>query len=137
MLSREVCLNAGIMESKEKLFSTDVSFEAISASVWDRLSMSFLKRTEEFCRGTKLRKEGRAPYLHILNWLATTDSWTLDIRDAIRKNPSLRGSVGQVVDKGFFRDLVNHNPEFRAVLHYDDFSKHIYGLRLSRKKLLP
>jgi hypothetical protein len=120
-----VCLAANILEFQEPQKRSDVSFEAIVANVWDRLGASFRNRTEHFCRGTKLRKEGRAPYLHILNWLATGESWTLDLRDAIRRNSTLRGSVGQVVEKGFLRDLVENNEEIRAVLHYDDFSKQL------------
>lgn len=123
MLAREICLSAGLLEKQQDRTVTDVSFEAISANVWDRLAMSFRRRTEEFCRGTKLRREGRAPYFHILNWLATSDSWTLDLRDAIRRNARLRGSVGQVVDKGFLHALVENNDSLRAVLHYDEFSK--------------
>ena len=125
MLSREVCLNASILEKQQEFTSTDASFEAISANVWDRLAMSFERRTLQFCRGTKLRREGRAPYLHILNWLAVSNSWTLDLREAIRNNPSLRGSVGQVVEKGFLHDLVENNEDIRSVLHYDDFSKQL------------
>ena len=125
MLAREVCLAAGVLEKQPELRTTDVSFEAISANVWDRLATSFRKRTETFCRGTRLRSEGRAPYLHILNWLANSNSWTLDLRDAIRRNASLRGSVGQVVDKGFLQDLVKKNGDILAVLHYDEFSKQL------------
>lgn len=125
MLAREVCLNANILEKQEEKKNTDVSFEAVAANVWDRLSLSFLRRTEQFCQGTKLRKEGRAPYLHILYWLATGESWTLDLRDAIRRNSSLRGSVGQVVDKGFLGYLVENNQEIRDVLHYDAFSRQL------------
>lgn len=72
-----------------------------------------------------MRREGRAPYLHILNWLSTGDSWTLDLRDAIRRNAGLRGSVSQVVDKGFLRDLIEGDGDLRAVLHYDEFSKQL------------
>lgn len=125
MLAREVCLNANILKKDIKCVSTDVSFEATKANVWDRLSRSFLKRTEEFCRGSKLRKEGRAPYLHILNWLSAGESWTLDLRDAVRNNPRLRGSVGQVVEKGFLQTIVNSNEDFKAVLNYDDYSKQL------------
>ncbi|MGI6300528.1 MAG: TIR domain-containing protein [Verrucomicrobiota bacterium] len=125
MLGREICLNARIFQHEDEEQNTDVSFAAVSANVWDRLSTSFRKRTEHFCQGTKLRKEGRAPYLQILNWLATGESWTLDLRDAIRRNPSHRGSVAQVVDKGFLRDLVEGDKDIRAVLHYDDFSKQL------------
>jgi hypothetical protein len=125
MLSREVCLSAGILHHEDDQKDTDVSFAAVTANVWDRLSLSFRERTKHFCRGTKLRKEGRAPYLHILNWLATGESWTLDLRDAIRQNTSLSGSVGQVVKKGFLLALVESSEEIRLVLHYDDYSKQI------------
>lgn len=125
MLGREVCLSAGILQHEDDERNTNVSFAAVSSNVWNRLSLSFRKRTERFCRGTKLRKEGRAPYLHILNWLATGETWTLDLRDAIRRNTSLRGSVGQVVDKGFLREIVEGNEDIRAVLHFDDFSKQL------------
>lgn len=125
MLAREVCLAAGVLERDPAGSSADVSYEAISASVWDRLARSFKRRTVDFCRGAKLRREGRAPYLHILNWLATSESWTLNLRDAVRRNARLRGSVSQVVDKGFLRDLIDKNEELRAVLHYDAFSKQL------------
>jgi hypothetical protein len=83
MLCREICLDQEILEALDKPKMLPVSYEAIRSNVWDRLSLSFQRRCASFCRGTKIKKEGRAPYLHILNWLATGDSWTLDLR-AIR-----------------------------------------------------
>ena len=125
MLAREVCLAANVTTKQECTIITDTSFEAIRASVWDRLALVFSDRTKRFCEGSRLRKVGRAPYLHILWWLATCDSWTLDLRDAIRKFPSLRGSVSQVLDKGFLRNLVEENSQIRDVLHYDDVSQQL------------
>jgi hypothetical protein len=58
-----------------------------------------------------------------LNWLANGQTWTLDLRDAIRHNSELRGSVGQVVDKGFLKDLVESDAEIREVLHFDNNSE--------------
>ena len=123
LLAREVCLTTNILEYQERKIQTNVSFEAIRSAVWDRLGKAYRKRTEAFCRGTKLRPEGRAPYLHILNWLTVGDSWTIDLRDAIRKNPRLRGSVSQVVDKGFLRELVKYNKEIRDVIFFDETSE--------------
>ena len=125
MLARQVCADAGVLERLVAPVETTVSFEAVKASVWDRLAQSFRKRTETFCRGSKLRPEGRAPYLHILNWLANGDSWTIELRDEIRRHPELRGSVGQVVDKGFLEALVNKTSEITDVLHYDKFSEQV------------
>ncbi|VVB64526.1 TIR domain protein [uncultured archaeon] len=122
MLCREICLQAHILEKCPEKVCTDVSFEGVRARVWERLGMTFKNRCETFCRGTRLRKEGRAPYLHVLNWLASGKSWTLDLREELRRQPTLRGSVSQVVDKGFLKDLVNSTDEIRQVLHYDHWS---------------
>ena len=119
MLSREVCKRAGILERAVDQSCTSVSFQSVRADVWDRLSQVFRDRTESFCRGTKMKREGRAPYLHILRWLAEGTEWTLPLRDAIRAHPGMRGSVGQVVDKGYLKSLVSGDPDISAVLHYD------------------
>jgi hypothetical protein len=123
MLSKEICLTAGILAGDDAHNTITVSFESVKANVWDRLGAVFQKRCEEFCRGSKLRKEGRAPYLHILYWLATGETWTLDLRAAIRRNAELRGSVGQVVDKGFLKDIVTSHADIRQVMHFDENSE--------------
>ena len=64
-----------------------------------------------------------APYLHILNWLANCQTWTLDLRDSKRRHSQLRGSVGQVVDKGFLKNLINSNEDIKQVLHFDENSE--------------
>jgi TIR domain len=125
MLSREICLAANVLETPEVDKFIELSFEAVRAKVWDRLGNSFRKRCEEFCRGSRFKKEGRAPYLHILHWLGMCDDWTLDLRSAIRQNITMQGSVSQVLDKGFLRDLINQNGELREVLHFDESSEQL------------
>src|SRR5207249_60672 len=117
MLSREVCKRSGIMEKEEHPRVVAVSFEAVKADVWERLAQAFRARCETFCRGTKIRREGRAPYLHILRWLAEGSEWTLSLKDAIRNHPEMRGSVSQVVDKGYLRTLVESEPDISSVMH--------------------
>jgi hypothetical protein len=119
MLCREVCKRAGVLERAESARSVAVSFEATKADVWDRLSQVFRTRCEAFCRGSKMKREGRAPYLHILRWLAEGSEWTLNLRDAIRAHPDMRGSVSQVVDKGYLKDLVESDADISAVMHYE------------------
>ncbi len=125
MLCHEVCLHEGILEASESTRDVNVSLEGIRSAVWERLGRSFKSRCQRFCRGTKFRSEGRAPYLHILRWLAESDSWTLDLRDSTREHKEMRGSVGQVVDKGFLNSLINGDPEIRSVLHYDPTSEQL------------
>ncbi len=119
MLSQEVCKRAGILEKAESLVETHISFASVRADVWDRLGLVFRARCERFCRGTKMRPEGRAPYLHILRWLAEGDGWTLSLREAIRRHSSMRGSVSQVVDKGYLGELMRDDKEISEAIHYD------------------
>jgi hypothetical protein len=119
MLAQEVCQRARVLERKDVLTPIEVSFQSVSADVWERLAQVFRARCEKFCRGTKIRKEGRAPYLHILRWLAEGKEWTLSLRDAIRQHPEMRGSVGQVVDKQYLRVLIESDPDISNVIHYD------------------
>ena len=72
MLAREVCMEASVLERRDSQGHLEVSLPAVRSRVWERLGLSFRQRCESFCTGTRLRKEGRAPYLHILNWLATS-----------------------------------------------------------------
>jgi hypothetical protein len=125
MLSREVCKRAGILERCEMPATTAISFEAIKAEVWERLALVFRSRCERFCRGTKMKREGRAPYLHILRWLAEGTEWTLSLRDAMRSHPAMRGSVGQVVDKGYLRELMDGDEEIAAVMHLDSTAEQL------------
>jgi hypothetical protein len=39
------------------------------------------------------------------------------------QNPELRGSVIQIVEKGYLKDLVEGDPDVAAVLHYDSNSR--------------
>lgn len=125
MLSREVCQRAGVLDRQDLRTSIEVSFQSVSADVSDRLAQVFRARCERFCRGTKIRKEGRAPYLHILRWLAEGKEWTLSLREAIRQHQGMRGSVGQVVDKGYLRELIESDVDISQVVHYDSSAEQI------------
>lgn len=95
----------------------------MGGKVFDRLSRSFLERTKRFARGTRFRREGRAPYLRLLHWLATSDQWSLTIDQAVTSNPGLAGSITQIVEKGYLRDFINGDAEITAVLHFDSDSR--------------
>ena len=123
LLAHNACTQANITEKQTQPTPVEISFEAVVASVHERLSTKYYNRVVDFCRGPKFRPTGRAPYLHLLYWLSNSDSWTLDLRDALRRHPELRGSVSQIVDKGFLNSFVRSNKEFQEVLHYDSNSK--------------
>jgi hypothetical protein len=120
MLCHDACLAAGVTESQADRRILDVSFELVRERVLDRLADAYYKRAEVFAKGKKLRREGRAPYLQILRWLALSDEWTVDLDREMSKHPTLRGSVGQVVDKGHLANLLDEQSDALGdLLHYD------------------
>lgn len=123
MLAHQTCLDSGITEEQEKAIETHTSYELTNSKVVDRLSRVFLGRTQRFAQGTRFRREGRAPYLHLLYWLATSGDWSLSVSRAMMLNPELRGSVTQIVEKGYLRDLIANDPEISGVLHYEERSQ--------------
>lgn len=125
MLALEVCLASNISERQEVRRSAETSFEAVRAEVWKRLGISFRKRCERFCRGSKMKSAGRAPYLHILKWLAEEGDWTLDLREAMRRHREMTGSVGQVVTKGYLAEHIASDDDIGAVLHFDEASEQL------------
>ncbi|MHB1513729.1 hypothetical protein [Acidiferrobacter sp.] len=93
--------------------------EVIRERVLSDLSKSFFNKAKLFATGPRLRKEGRAPYFYLLRWLAAGKEWTLNVADAIKKNSEHRGSVGQIVDKGYLADHISKNPDLQDVIHFD------------------
>lgn len=123
MLCHESCLSMGVLEAQTESVSIKVSFEVVRERVMDRLSNSFLEIAHRFASGTKLRREGRAPYLHILKWLANENDWSLSLDRVIRTQADLRGSVSQVVEKGHLAHLLQSNADFTDVLHFDQTTR--------------
>jgi hypothetical protein len=122
MLAHQTCIDAGILQEQVALTKTTVSFEAVKGIVFDRLSRTFMERTVRFAKGTRFRREGRAPYLQLLHWLALTEQWSLNIDQAIAANPGLAGSITQIVEKGYLSQLISSDEAMEAVLHFDDAS---------------
>jgi hypothetical protein len=85
----------------------------------EQLARSFSDVAIKFATGPRLRREGRAPYLHILRWLAGANEWSITLDREIANHPEHRGSVGQVVEKGYLDAMMESNSEFKQVLHYD------------------
>jgi hypothetical protein len=119
MLCQETCVAAGITEAAEEPVATKVSHEVLLSRVMDRLGASFLPVAIRFASGTKLRREGRAPYLHILRWLSEANEWSIDLEREAAVHPTLKASVSQVVDKGYLEGVLTTFPDVGEVLHFD------------------
>lgn len=119
MLAFETCIN-DVMERCDNKQTVSVSLEVIKQKVYERQSLAFKEIIKQFATGPRLRREGRAPYFHILYWLANSDSWYISIDEEIRKHPEYRGSVGQILEKGYQKDFIEKNSElFSRVINFE------------------
>jgi hypothetical protein len=119
MLAFETCLRSKVLNTQPSLRDTSESYEAVMAQVMTTLRRSFHDTTVAFARGSKLRREGRAPYLHLLYWLSQSKAWAINVEREAGLHPAQRGSVTQVVTKHFLRDLISESEVIQKVLHFD------------------
>jgi hypothetical protein len=121
-LCHHLCIEAGVTEGveggerKQIEHSADVVTERLMAD----LTRQFQDACIEFARGSKIRREGRAPYLHMLKWLSQSNDWSLDLKEVQRQFPEHKGSIGQVVDKGYLATLLRDKAEkLEPHFHYE------------------
>jgi hypothetical protein len=126
-LCHESCVQAQVLEAQPAGASITSSFEIVRQRVMDDLSRRFMNQAIDFACGTKLRREGRAPYLHILKWLGEANEWTVQLDRLLAQHPELRGSVGQVVEKGYLQGLIASKAGLADIFHYDD-ETHVLGV---------
>lgn len=115
LLCHKMCVLDKVIESVPATKIIETSINVAIEDVMVDLGRQFKEAALTFARGSKLRKEGRAPYLHILRWLADSDEWSLDLSAALNEHPEHKASIGQVLDKGFLIALLN-DPEKAPVL---------------------
>lgn len=115
MLCHKLCVLSDIVESQITKTKIDKTIDLAVEDVMDNLGRIFKSSAVTFAQGSKLRREGRAPYLHILKWLSEADDWSLDLREAMAKHPTHKQSVGQVLDKGFLTALLNEPTKKEAL----------------------
>ena len=119
MLCHQACLKSNILKALPDTAETRVSYESIKSRVMQDFARSFHATTVAFCRGARLRREGRAPYLHLLYWLSQSNNWSIITGREADHHPEQRGSVTQVVTKGFLEELINSSEDIQNVLHFD------------------
>ena len=119
ILCYEVCLSAGVLERCAEQKNLEVSLETVRERVLVELGRAFFEPARQFATGPRLRREGRAPYLHILSWISQSEDWSLQLDQALALHPDHRGGVGQVIDKGFLEEHLRKHPELQDVIHYD------------------
>ena len=123
MLCHEACIWSDVLESTTECSEIITSMELVRQKVIEGLMPTFLPVARKFATGPRLRREGRAPYLHLLYWLATETEWSLEIDDVLAHHPDQRGSVSQIVDKGYLTEFLAKNEDLSSVIHYDPLTR--------------
>lgn len=123
LLAQEACIFCDIINNNSGKTTTHTSIETIKAKVLEDLSRIFTVKTRDFAIGSKLRKEGRAPYLHLLHWLSKSPNWSVEIDDVLNQYPEMKFSINQIVEKGYLKKLLEDKSTLQDVIHFDDYSK--------------
>lgn len=121
ILCYEACIQEGLTNthSDKVPLEIKISLPAIREKVLNDLNSRFFSLARDFSTGKKLRKEGRAPYLHLLSWLSKTSEGVLDTREALAENNEMKASVSQVIDKGHLSALIEQNKDIQDMIHFE------------------
>ncbi len=122
MLAYHTCIRSNVLRTAVDGATTSESYESVKTHVMTSLARSFHDTSIAFARGTKLRREGRAPYLHLLYWLSQSKNWSINVDREADRHPEQRGSVSQVISKGFLAELIRSSDDIQRVLHFDSTS---------------
>lgn len=123
MLCKETCIYDNVLNNEIEKKDVKVSIEIIKEKVLEEFSRAFYPKARNFSVGSKLRREGRAPYLHLLFWLSQSDDWTIQMDDVMSRYPALKLSINQIVEKGYLEKLIEESSNLSDVIHYDPHSK--------------
>ncbi|MBP7000335.1 TIR domain-containing protein [Amaricoccus sp.] len=120
LICHKVCVLGGISITSEQKIEITTSVNGVVEDILGDLSRVFKDVTVNFARGSKIRREGRAPYLHMLKWLSESDEWSVDLTDAVAVHPHMKGSIGQVLDKGHLATLLADKEKgLDSYFHYE------------------
>lgn len=120
MLAHHACLKSNIFEECDTMTSTTISFETLRETILDDLSVSFSELTTKFCKGQRVKKGSRAPYLHVLYWLSKSEGMSMNIESVLLENPNHRNSVGQILTRGHLKEHYESDEKYSEVIFYNN-----------------
>ena len=123
IMCQKACIQQRVYSSSTVSKTVHVSYPNILAEMSEEFARSFFDIAREFSTGTRLRREGRAPYLHVLKWLSECNEWTLNLTSEIQLHPDQKAGVTQIVEKGFLSTFLSKHPNCSEYIHYDQDSR--------------
>ncbi|MDI7924620.1 TIR domain-containing protein [Ferirhizobium litorale] len=136
LLCHKLCILDKVTEDQKEHRVIQTSVNVVVEDVISDLGRQFKEAAITFARGSKLRREGRAPYLHILRWLSEGEDWSLDLSEAMIAHPDMKGSIGQVIDKGWLKALLEDPEKSKLLAPYFHFEPSTSVLSVEDPKLI-
>ena len=116
-ITQELCLRACLLSSISSSEATpqnvSISGKEVIKSVYDIMHNKFHTIIEKFAIGTRFRREGRAPYFHILKWFGEERLFELNLPQMMNKHPEQKAGVTQVFTKGYLANLISSSNEYK------------------------
>ncbi len=124
IVGRETCLRGGILETRARKNTVNFERDFVRNDILNSVSGTWKRCAYNFARGVRFKREGRAPYLQLLSWLAKAGTWSIDVKKEMNNHPEHKLSVGQIVDKGYVQQLLGDPAKaLDKFVHYDPISK--------------
>jgi len=119
LICRSACDAAGLTEEHRAPtpLTLNIDLDQVIRSVLNDLALQFRDVCRKFARGKKPKRAGRAPYLQCLRWLAEANEWSVQLERAGDQNPRYKGSVIQILKKGFLAQHIHDDPEITKLIH--------------------
>ncbi|HME77917.1 MAG TPA: TIR domain-containing protein [Mycobacterium sp.] len=124
VLAHKCCVLSQVTEAQATRKPFTGNFEAVLDAVMNDLALRYAEIAMKFAAGPSFNREGRAPYLHLLKWIAESKERTITLNDQLlNKYPTLRASIATVVSGGHLVDHINSSPDFAELIHFDPRSR--------------
>lgn len=123
MLCKTICIAQNVIEQQSQKITITVPIEQVIDIKMQELARVFAPTTKTFAAGNRNRRDGRAPYLKLLIWLAECDTGALQMHEIYMKYPHYKVSISQIADKGYISQLISKNEIIAKVLYYEPTSK--------------
>ncbi|HBN6386389.1 TPA: ATPase, partial [Escherichia coli] len=120
MLAHNACLASNVLVTCKEKQITKISYESLKETVLSELDLSYSDTVINFVKGQRVKKGSRAPYLHVLYWLAKADEWSINLQETLINNPSHKNSVGQILSKGHLISHFNNDEKFADVIYFNE-----------------
>lgn len=123
MLCKTICITQNITERTENLCQITTSIEAAITQKMQELDRVFKRPVQLFAVGNRNRRDGRAPYLRLLKWLAACDEGAIQMNDICLRYPQYKASINQIADRGYVSKLIANHEEISNILYYETNSR--------------